>query len=629
MAVENGAHTPNSNVVDVAFHSDPAHLLSAAHVVNRHQHSAITDRCSGNFYGTNHVPSDTELLEIEKLLAPHNARLSQLQKDLEQAEAKIARLKKEQEDILKVIKPLKSLSSLIRRFPREVMELIFTYSIPAPAPGTFTYDVCHGPLVLLRVCKMWRDIALNTPQLWTSVVPMAPFHLLHSHGTTSDAKRAALALEQLDQWLGRSKNYPLSISLYGPSPSTVRWDRGHTMRDLASTLLTHSRRWESVNFDAPRWQPVHFIDVVAESLPALKRLRLSASYLLLAYQQRVHFNGLLTAPNLKELQIEAPRLYFPLSKLPVNWTNLTHLYLGGGDKFRLDRSSQDSQLTAPEMLPIIKQCQKLRILSLLLISAPNPLPESETQITLSNLEALNVTGCRSQIHYLLRSIMTPRIREIHYQPFFPPVQVSPFTLTLPLTSFLQRYGNPTEVLSFNLPSVSREDLQSWLECTPALKQLNLGQEFQIAPPPPPLTSSALLDFECAFDDSCISLLTPKQDQPYFCPNLKIFRCSMKPRVSGDAILAFLAARTDPLLVGDGGIIEEVSIHDLPYDSPLGDWTEAEEERLKPIREAGVRLSFMKTFYYQSKLAPALASEPPPGTCVSGFGTGYGVDFNLF
>ena len=42
------------------------------------------------FYGTNHVPTDAELLEIEKLLEPYNSRLSQLKKDLEEAEAKVA-----------------------------------------------------------------------------------------------------------------------------------------------------------------------------------------------------------------------------------------------------------------------------------------------------------------------------------------------------------------------------------------------------------------------------------------------------------------------------------------------------------------------------------------------------------
>ncbi|KAJ2935013.1 hypothetical protein H1R20_g2082, partial [Candolleomyces eurysporus] len=328
------------------------------------------------FYGTNHVPSDTELLEIEKLLAPHNARLSQLGKDLEEAEAKIARLKKEREDVLRVIKPLKSLSSLIRRFPREIMELIFTYCMSATAPNSRpAFSICHAPLALLR------------------------------------------------------------------------------------------------------------------------------------------------------------------------------------------------------------------------------------------------------------SITTPRIREINYQPFFQsslPNEAPQFSPALPLTSFLQRYGNRTEVLSVNLPTVSREDLQSWLECMPALKQLTLGQGFQFATPPPVISLST--DFETSSDDSCIDLLTPKQDQPYLCANLKIFRYSIKSRIPVDTILAFLTARTDPLLVGNGGIVEEVSIHQLPYDFPFGDSSDAEDERIKSIREAGVRLSFKKSVYYQSNPAPSII-DGPPGAFIPG--PGYGVDFKLF
>jgi hypothetical protein len=136
-----------------------------------------------------------------------------------------------------------------------------------------------------------------------------------------------------------------------------------------------------------------------------------------------------------------------------------------------------------------------------------------------------------------------------------------------------------------------------------------------------------------FDDSCIGLLTPKREQPYFCPNLKIFRSSIRARISGDTVLTFLKARTDPSLVLEGGgIIEEVSIHKLPYNYPLGESTDAEDERLKSIREAGVRLSFRKSTYYdQFNLRPGIATinGTPSGTCVTGFGPGYGVDFKLF
>jgi hypothetical protein len=127
------------------------------------------------------------------------------------------------------------------------------------------------------------------------------------------------------------------------------------------------------------------------------------------------------------------------------------------------------------------------------------------------------------------------------------------------------------------------------------------------------------------------LITPRRpDELYFCPNLKIFRCSIRGRISRDTILAFLKARTDLLIVGNGRIIEEVSVHQLPYDHPFGESTDAEDERLKLIRKAGVRLSFRKSTYDQFNLGPGNAAiGTPSGTCVPGFGPGYGVDFKLF
>ncbi|KAJ2936763.1 hypothetical protein H1R20_g326, partial [Candolleomyces eurysporus] len=572
------------------------------------------------FYGTNHVPSDTELLEIERLLAPHNARLSQLEKDLEEAEANVARLKKEREDVLRVIKPLKSLSSLIRRFPREVMELIFMHSIPPTASRKSNLSICHAPLVLLRVCKLWREITLTTPQLWASVELTIPSHLCNPFGNIPDTKKQqqmTLYLDQFDQRLELSESYPLSIIVRGSPP----YDGAITLRSLASKVAIHSCRWESIDFDISQWLPHPFANIVAEDLPTLKYVRLRAYSLSFNEGDSL---GILAAPNLKGLQIQVSHSCHGISTMPVNWTNLTHLSLDGSYMYLPDTSSQDKQLTATEMLPVLNKCRNLRILSLLLISTHDPplLAEPEHQVTLSKLEALNAAGSLLQIHHLLQSINTPRIRQIHYQPLHkPPLLAEEPSFSLALVSFLERYGNQAEVLSVNLPTVSRGDLRSWLECTPALKQLTLGNEFQFAPLPPQILVPT--DYESGFDDFCVGLLTPKQNHPWLCPNLKIFRCSIKSHISADTILAFLNARTDPTLVGSGGIIEEVSIHQLPYDAPFGDSTDAdlEDGRLESIRQAGVRLSFKKPFYYQSN--PVVPFDSSTG----GYGPGYGVDFS--
>jgi hypothetical protein len=172
-----------------------------------------------------------------------------------------------------------------------------------------------------------------------------------------------------------------------------------------------------------------------------------------------------------------------------------------------------------------------------------------------------------------------------------------------------------EVLLVSTLSVSKEDFGLWLECTPVLKQLTLGN-LTIFGPPYPMPMYTEGPEECTLDDSYIKMLTPEQNQPYLCPNLKIFRCALKSRVSGDAVLAFLMARTS--LTESHSRIEEVSMHELPYDFPFGGKAHGEDERLKQIREAGVRLSFKKTFYYQ--LDPVVSTFEPVVT--PGYSAGF-------
>jgi hypothetical protein len=423
----------------------------------------------------------------------------------------------------------------------------------------------------------------------------------------------ATFVEQFDQWLKRSESCPLSVTVRGPLSNEIA-----STEILPSKLAIHSHRWESIDFNNPLGLPNPFTGIVAQSLPTLKRARLISHSLTLGTGDNRDFGNFLAAPNLERLQIQVSRSSHALAEMPINWTNLTHLFLDGLCMYQ-DVSSRDETLTAAKVRPVLEKCQNLRVLSVLL-TPRNSLPEPGPQVSLSNIEALNVAGCRFQIDRLLRSITTPRIREIHYQPFFKvalPTEELPFTATFPLTSFLQQYGNKIEVLSVNLHIVAREHLQSWLECTPGLKQLSLGAEFETASVPSLI--SVANGSENQFDDSCIASLTPNRDQTYLCPNLRIFRCSIKGRMSGDAVLKFLKARTDPLSVCHGRPIEEVWIHQLPYDFPFGDLSDVDDEMLQPIRDTGVRLSFRKSSYFLSK--PIIAHGPP--------GPGYGIDFKLF
>ncbi|KAJ2914149.1 hypothetical protein MD484_g6269, partial [Candolleomyces efflorescens] len=138
-----------------------------------------------------------------------------------------------------------------------------------------------------------------------------------------------------------------------------------------------------------------------------------------------------------------------------------------------------------------------------------------------------------------------------------------------------------EVLLVNTVPVSREDLEVWLECTPVLKQLTFGDPVRFGRG----SSTSMPVYphgteECSLDDSFVKLLTPEPNQPFLCPNLRILRCGFKSRISGDAVLAFLMARTQ--LAEGHSRIEEVSMQELMYDFPFAGEAYAEDERLKQI-----------------------------------------------
>lgn len=98
--------------------------------------------------GTNHIPTESELLEIEQLAAPDNAKLAQLEIALQEAEARVAGLKKEREAMFTRVRPFRALGSLIRRFSQEIMECIFIHSRPgvystfSPSDSPFGAPTC-------------------------------------------------------------------------------------------------------------------------------------------------------------------------------------------------------------------------------------------------------------------------------------------------------------------------------------------------------------------------------------------------------------------------------------------------------------------------------------------------------
>ncbi|KAF8959900.1 hypothetical protein BDZ97DRAFT_1364012 [Flammula alnicola] len=133
---------------------------------------------------------------------------------------------------------------IARYLPVEVASHIFTFYVHGTDSTQPSYKTASSakrgvPLVLAAVCKAWRRIVFATPQLWTTM-----------NIDLSIAGDPALQVELATQWLRRSGNMPLSITVDAPpNDGSQRPDR-HTGA-LFEILKTYAFRWKQLALFIP------------------------------------------------------------------------------------------------------------------------------------------------------------------------------------------------------------------------------------------------------------------------------------------------------------------------------------------------------------------------------------------
>ncbi|KAJ7200827.1 hypothetical protein GGX14DRAFT_659559 [Mycena pura] len=85
--------------------------------------------------------------------------------------------------------------------PNEIISRIFVDCLPSHGRVCPSYRT--APLLLAQICRLWRDIALETCELWSSV------------NLTSKPDQADITQSLLESWLSRGKEHQLSLTLRG------------------------------------------------------------------------------------------------------------------------------------------------------------------------------------------------------------------------------------------------------------------------------------------------------------------------------------------------------------------------------------------------------------------------------
>ncbi|KAF8154450.1 hypothetical protein B0H34DRAFT_716531 [Crassisporium funariophilum] len=163
----------------------------------------------------------------------------------------------------------------ISNLPVELLSYIFSLSTHATgehdlsaaqdqsySPPIITTESVQVPLVLSRVNRHWRRVALGTPGLWSSLCI-----------TTELLDSGRLDTTHITSYLALSRNYPLNIlidardqdwdfyepevaSEYGLESYTPPISSEH-MNTIASLLIPHLSRWKSLSMLTDTWSPMH------------------------------------------------------------------------------------------------------------------------------------------------------------------------------------------------------------------------------------------------------------------------------------------------------------------------------------------------------------------------------------
>jgi len=253
----------------------------------------------------------------------------------------------------------------------------------------------EAPVLLGRVCSLWRRISLNTNELWAKLHIVVP--TVNYPNTLSSLPAFRRKRQLVKIWLGRSGTCPLSISMV--------WFAGRTEDEmrLCSIILELlrplSRRWKSLDLQIPLDMLVPFKDLTPVDVPLLQSISLVDNYgpeetgVRMPWSENLNFVTIAPSrrhfspayanthssalelseiedlPNQRELQLPYERPFLPLlcsfslsfysgsitlPCLPLH--QLTNLLLEANVMFFFPDS--------PTMLSILRECISLRELTL-------------------------------------------------------------------------------------------------------------------------------------------------------------------------------------------------------------------------------------------------------------------------
>lgn len=424
-------------------------------------------------------PTETEALDIRRTIDKLNQDILNLQAStLPGHDHEIRRLLALQTKYASYLAP-------IRKLHPELLSEIFQQCGEVGPP--MVPSIKTAPLLLTRVCKHWREVALSNPLLWKSLRIFV--------GRSVNSK-----VELTRMWLQRSGACPLNISF----SAYTNFDA----RPVLDIVNSYSERWQYVDFDMPP-ALYHHLEPVSGTLPMLQALT-------------VYINQ----PNDGGDSLAVFRSAYRLHTLSINWA--LYPFLGAFPYNQLTCLSVTCPAIA-DLGVIAQHCPGLVKWSIICEGLAEQDVSTSPPIVLERLRCLSLYMPNSTDYGAIFDLLTlPALEELQVEdPYYacPPWPLARFV------SLLDRSMCSIKKLALLRVAIDDHQLTSLFELMSDLLEFRLQERKN--GPWPSLTNGILMK------------LTNRQGTPYLIPKLQVLAIERRFTLNISMFIDMVRSRWNP------------------------------------------------------------------------------------
>ncbi|KIM43897.1 hypothetical protein M413DRAFT_370929 [Hebeloma cylindrosporum] len=492
--------------------------------------------------GTNYIPSEEELDHIKNSLLPvPTDKLASLEIEINRAYEIYSSLLEQRQALLDEIQGYRGLISPARRLPVDVLQEVFLHTLPTSHNAVIDPQQC--PILLTRICRGWRSIALSTPQLWSSIhIPVphitrrqinqwGPINFLNlpeefKMSTLSSLKNYATIISN---WLGRSGASPLSITLHDAQSFSVPKEHYEIIID---SFLPFANLWKNLILDTYSLFLGPIAELTASDVPILESLALHDltsdtidpdSHPILWKR-----SGLVRAPSLKRIDYTPVR--DNLNDFSLKWGQLTDIKLWN-DQSHWGHPNIHGTLS--NLVLILSLCPRLINFHAeirLLPDSAVAVPSSISSLSLPNLQKLVYYDAGVDCRPLFELLDVPSLLHLKFFPYdhssqtvLPTFLPHVASTLLSLSTYIAFFVDPN-----HFPALTQcQKLTSII----IPESVSVGRD-PWAPPTVQILKDILLD----------NMTLPSGHPDRLAPALEHFECWAGGRFSDAALLRFIKAK---------------------------------------------------------------------------------------